>query len=520
MDLGIQVDPPAAPAANGVPWVLGTHLNTAVGPLSRAEPGDRVLMIEAHEFAERLPYHESKLVLLFSAMRHFRDELDRAGYEVVYEQVPTFADGLANYGEQFPADTLALMEPPAHGAGARFSALASEAGVDLDLVPDERFLSSPRAFDRWRGDRDPPFRHEDFYRFLRRETGVLMDGEDPVGGAWNYDEKNRDTPPADWEPPPRHRVEPDAVTRETQDWVQERFDTWGTSEGFDWPVTRAGARDRLEQFLTHRLPAFGTYQDAMRADSWAMAHSLLAPAMNLGLLHPWRVVRAAESQLDREAVGLNAVEGFVRQVLGWREFMRHTYRVGMPDLAEANQLGAEGDLPEYYWTGETDMACVADAVRTVREQGYAHHIPRLMVLANVATLLGTEPAALNRWFQSTFVDAAHWVTTPNVIEMGSYGAGLFATKPYVASANYLDRMGDFCGDCQFDPGTVTGEAGCPVSALYWDFLARNESQLRENHRMGLVYSHLDDKRDAGRLAAIRDRAATFRRAAGFESPEN
>ena len=252
---------------------------------------------------------------------------------------------------------------------------------------------------------------------------------------------------------------------------------------------------------------------------WAMAHSLLSPALNIGLLHPAELLDRVETAFGSGDVPINAAEGFVRQLLGWREFVRHVYRAGMPELADANQLEATAPLPDLYWTGDTDMACLADAVGTVRERGYAHHIQRLMVLANFATLSGTEPSELNRWFHATFLDAYHWVTTPNVVEMGSFGAGLFATKPYVASANYVHRMSDYCRNCVFDHRAAAGEDACPFNALYWDFLARNESRLRENYRMGLVYSHLDDKRSAGDLSAIRERAAEYRENEGGSGRE-
>jgi deoxyribodipyrimidine photolyase-related protein len=338
-----------------------------------------------------------------------------------------------------------------------------------------------------------------------------MDGDEPEGGEWNYDDRNREFLPADWDSPPRLAHEPDALTERTADWVTATFDTWGEPRPFEWPVTRDAALAQLDHFLEHRLPAFGPYQDAMRADDWAMAHALLSPALNLGLLRPAEVVAGAvEAFRTRSELSLASVEGFVRQILGWREFVRHAYRRGMPALAAANQLGAERPLPACYWTGETDMACLAGAIEDVRSRGYAHHIQRLMVLANVATLWGVRPAALNEWFHATFVDAYHWVTTPNVVEMGAYGDGLFATKPYVASANYVDRMSNYCGGCQYDPDARTGDGACPLNALYWDFLARNEDQLRSNHRMGLMYGHLDDKRDSGELAAVQDRVDQLR----------
>jgi deoxyribodipyrimidine photolyase-related protein len=507
----------------GTVLVLGDQLTRQVGPLD-ANPDARVLMIEATEFARRHPYHPHKLTLVFSAMRHFRDRLRAAGREVDYRQVEEFADGFAAHFDAHPDDHVVTMRPPSHGASERLERLATEAGGDLTLVENDLFLCSPAAFDEW--DDGGRLRHEDFYRFMRRRTGYLMDGEDPVGGEWNYDDQNRDTPPADWTPPRPPAFEPDETTREVQAWVAETFTggydqppyggDWAEPEEFRWPVTRRGACEALDAFVTERLPEFGDYQDAMRTDEWAMAHALLSSSLNLGLLHPREVVERAVDAYHEGAAPLNCVEGFVRQVLGWREFLRHVYRREMPGLDEANQLGAEADLPDLYWTGETDMACLSDTVEGVRERGYSHHIQRLMILSNFALIYGVEPEQLNDWFHAAYVDAYHWVTTPNVVEMGLFGAGVFATKPYAASANYVDKMSDYCSECPYYKTKTTGEGACPFNTFYWEFLDRNEDQLRSNHRMGLVYSHLDDKEEA-ELSAIRERAAELReRAAGGE----
>ncbi|WP_276257404.1 cryptochrome/photolyase family protein [Haloglomus litoreum] len=502
-------------------WVLGDQLTREHGPLARADIDDeRVLLIEARAFARRHAYHPHKLALVFSAMRHFRDELREAGFTVDYRTAETFAEGLDAHFDDHPGDGLVTMAPPSHGAADRLRSLVEERGGDLHVVGNDLFLTTPDQWDAWMGD--PPYRQETFYRNVRRETGYLMDGEEPLGGAWNYDDENRDFPGSDYDPPDPPRYEPDGTTREVLDWVTDEFDGsydtdprgggWADPGAFGWPVTRADALDALERFCTERLPAFGPYQDAMLDDEWAMNHALLSAAMNLGLLHPAEVVeRAIETYRHDDAVSvpLHSLEGFVRQVVGWREFMRHTYREAMPDLASANQLDAHEDLPEAYWTGETDMACLSDVVDGVRERGYSHHIERLMILANFALIYGVEPRQLNEWFHAAYVDAYHWVTTPNVVEMGSFGHGVFATKPYASSANYVDRMSDYCSECSYAKTKTTGENACPFNALYWEFLGRNEERLRSNHRMGLVYSHWDDKDDEER-AAIRERAAEVR----------
>ncbi|MXR53146.1 cryptochrome/photolyase family protein [Halovenus sp. WSH3] len=495
-----------------VPWVLGTQLHPEVGPLGRAPAGSRVLMIEAREFARRRPYHHDKLTLVFSAMRQFRDELRERGYDVEYITAETFREGLSRYFERHPGDTPVAMRSPSYRSGSRMAELVGEIGGDLDVVDNELFVSTRRAFDEWANGDTDSFRHESFYRWMRRRSGVLLtDDGNPVGGEWNLDDENQEFPPPEWSPPERYEPDHGEAVRETSEWVREEFETWGADEGFRWPTTREQARNVLEQFCERRLPEFGPYQDAMRSRDWAMAHALLSPALNLGLLHPWEAITAIEEAYEsREDIPLNSAEGVLRQLLGWREFMRHVYRHAMPELATANQLGAERPLPEFYWSGETEMNCLAETVEDVHERGYAHHIQRLMVLANFATLWGVEPRELNEWFHATYVDAYHWVTTPNVVEMGQYGHGVFATKPYVSSASYVDRMSDYCGDCHYYKTKDTGDRACPFNSLYWDFLARNEEQLRGNHRMGLMYSHVDDKRESGDLAAIRERVDDLR----------
>ncbi|WP_251331064.1 cryptochrome/photolyase family protein [Haloplanus pelagicus] len=489
-------------------WLLGDQLHPESHVLDDAE---RVLLIEATAFADRRPYHPQKLGLVFAAMRHARDALREAGYTVEYRRAETFGDGLDSHFAAHSGDDLRVMRPPSHGAADRLRELVTERGGSLSIVDDDRFLCSPAAFDEWAGEGEG-LRHEPFYRWMRRRADVLMDGDDPVGGEWNYDESNRKTPPEGWSPPPVPAYPPDALTRETLDWVDDRFDTWGEIEGFAWPVTRADALEALDHFITHRLPAFGPYQDAMVGDEHALAHSLLSSSLNLGLLGPQEVIDAAVDAWERDAAPIESVEGFVRQVLGWREFMRHAYRRTMPDLVETDLLDRSRDLPPLYYDGETEMRCLDAAVSHVYERGYAHHIERLMVLSNFALVFGADPHELTEWFHFGFVDAFHWVTAPNVLGMGTFATDAFTSKPYASSGSYVDRMSDHCADCAYDVDATTGENACPFNALYWDFLDRNEERLRGTGRMGLMYSHVDRKSDA-EWAAIRDRVATVRRRA-------
>ena len=499
-------------------WVLGDQLTTAVGPLSRADTDERVLMIEAHDFARRHAYHPHKLALVFSAMRHFRDDLREAGYDVSYHEAESFDDALKSYFEECPGDELTVMKPASYGAADRLTDLVEGHGGSLEVVTNETYLCSEERFDEF-AEGNEEFDHESFYRMMRRETGYLMDGEEPIGGEWNLDDQNQKFPGTEYESPDPTRFEPDGITEEVIEWVAEEFDgsyeeypyggAWADSEEFFWPVTGDEAEVALESFVDDRLPEFGPYQDAMLDEEWSLNHALLSSSINLGLLHPARVVeRVLDAYVERD-LPLNSVEGFVRQVIGWREFMRHVYRYDMPDLADANQLEGSGDLPEFYWTGETDMACLSDVVESVRERGYSHHIERLMILSNFALTYGVEPRQLNEWFHAAYVDAYHWVTTPNVIEMGMYGSGVFASKPYASSANYIDKMSDHCSGCEYAKTKTVGENACPFNALYWDFLGRNEERLRDNYRMSLVYGHWDDK-DTEEREEIAERAGEIR----------
>lgn len=494
-------------------WLLGTHLAADAPYL---EDHGRALMVEARSFADRRPVHPHRLTLVFAAMRHFRDRLRDRGLDVDYRQVDRFGDALDAHFEAGRGDHLAMPRPAAHGAPTRLRRLVEARGGTLEFLDNPTFLFSPVEFDDWAAGRDTTdpgtYRQERWYRHARRQTGILMDGDAPAGGQWNYDEENRETPPADWDPPEVPRFEPDDTTREVQRRVADAFETFvspGETGDFVWPVTGTEARNALEQFIEHRLAEFGPYQDAMVEGEWALCHSLLSTSLNLGLLDPMTAIRRAEAAYESGDAPLQSVEGFVRQVLGWREFVRHVYRREMPGLRDANQLGQRRGVPEAFWTGETDMACLAEALQHVRERGYAHHVERLMVLSNLALVIGTDPADLNEWFLRGFVDAAHWVATPNVLAMGSFATDALASKPYASSGNYIDRMSDYCDGCRYDVDERTGEGACPFNSLYWQFLRENEDLLRGTGRMGPVYARLDDIDDAEK-AAIADRARLLR----------
>jgi deoxyribodipyrimidine photolyase-related protein len=380
-------------------------------------------------------------------------------------------------------------------------------GLPVQILPDLRFLCSIEEFLGWAAGRRE-LRMEFFYREMRRKTGLLLtaDGK-PEGGKWNYDSENRDAAAPGTRFPDRPRFQKDRVTCEVIDLVAARFgDHFGNLEGFDWPVTAAEAEAALDDFLTHRLPHFGETQDAMLKGEDSMHHALLSTSINLGLLDPLAVCQRAEEEYRKGRVPLAAAEGFIRQIIGWREYVRGIYWWEGRDYGRANHLKATRPLPEFYWTGETDMACLADCVRTTRDNAYAHHIQRLMVLGNFAMLAGIDPAEVSDWFLVVYADAYEWVEMPNVIGMSQHAdGGRMASKPYAASGAYIDRMSDYCAGCRYDVKQKVGPYACPFNALYWDFLARNEGKLRGNARLRNPYATwermADEKREAYRASA-------------------
>lgn len=329
-----------------------------------------------------------------------------------------------------------------------------------------------------------------FYRDMRRKTGLLMEGDKPVGGKWNYDAANRGGPEKGIASPQVPPFKLDTVTREVLDMVEQRFEGhFGSLENFAWPVTRKDAESARDSFLKERLPLFGKYQDAIVAGEDFLFHAALSPALNIGLLDPLDLCRRAETEWREGRAPLEAVEGFIRQIIGWREYIRGMYWLEMPGLANANGLNAERALPDFYWTGETPMRCLSDCVRTTRDNAYAHHIQRLMVLGNFALLAGLRPQDVADWFLVVYADAFEWVELPNVAGMVLHAdKGRLASKPYAASGAYIDRMSDYCGGCTYNVKTKTGPDACPFNALYWHFLARNESRLRHNHRLAQPYA--------------------------------
>jgi deoxyribodipyrimidine photolyase-related protein len=509
--------PPDAPLRRLV-VVLGDQLDPDSAALDGFDPGrDALWMAEVDEESRHVPSHKARIALFLSAMRHYRDAQRAAGRKVLYRVLGEHGAGdlataLAEDLQRHRPRALRVVRPGDWRVARRLVEAAEAAGLALDVVEDRHFLCSLGDFEEWASGRRE-LRLEYFYRWMRARTGTLMDGSRPAGGAWNFDRSNRASfgragpGPV---PAPR-RFMPDATTRAVIAEVQDRFSGHpGSLEAFDWPVTREAALEALADFIEHRLPAFGRWQDAMWSGQPWLYHSRLSAALNLKLLHPREVCRAAEQSFREGRAPIESVEGFVRQVLGWREFVRGLYWRHMPDWLGRNELDAHQPLPGFYWSGETDMACLADAIGQTLAHGYAHHIQRLMVTGLFAMLLGVEPRRVHEWYLAVYVDAVEWAELPNTLGMSQFAdGGWVASKPYAATGKYIQRMGNHCDGCRYAPAEAHGPRACPFTVLYWDFLQRHEARFRDHPRMALQVRNLD-RLDESTRARIRETADGLR----------
>lgn len=504
--------------------VLGDQLDAA----SEAFEGfdathDAVWMAEVAEESTHVWSSKPRIALFLSAMRHFRDELRGRDWTIHYQSLDaednrgTLAAELCAAVERWQPERLLMVEAGDWRVAQALAAAAQEAGVPLDVRTDRHFLCSREEFAAHARGRKQ-LRMEFFYREMRRRHLVLLDAAgEPEGGQWNFDHDNRGSFDAKGprDVPVPVRFAPDKLTRAVIALVNRKFAAHpGKLEAFDWPVTQVEARRALEDFVAQRLAEFGQYQDAMWTREPWLYHSRLAAAMNLKLLDPREVVAAAERAYREGRAPLASVEGFIRQILGWREYVRGIYWHFMPGYLERNALGAREALPEFYWTGDVPMACLADAIGQTLEFGYAHHIQRLMVTGLYALLLGVEPRRVHEWYLAVYVDAVEWVELPNTLGMSQYGdGGAMASKPYVATGKYIQRMSNYCAGCRFDPAKATGADACPFTTLYWDFLMRHEPLLAANQRMALQVKNLA-RLNAPQRAAIRARAMEIRARGG------
>ena len=499
--------------------ILGDQLDEQASALADFDPAqDRIWMAEVMEESTHVPSSKSRITLFLSAMRHFAARLRSRGWPVDYTVLDDPNNSGTLQGELRRAiitlqpHELVMTAPGDWRVWQALKQVAHHHQRPWVLHDDTHFFTTVRDFAAHAKGRKS-LRMEYWYRELRKRFGILMDGDQPAGGQWNFDADNRasfgKTGPQNLPAP--QRFAPDNTTQSVLDLVQKVFAKHpGELADFAWPVTRAQALQALGDFITHRLPLFGQYEDAMWAGEPWLYHSQLSACLNLKLLSAQEVVQAAQTAWAQGHAPLPAVEGFVRQILGWREYVRGMYWTQMPRYLERNALGAQEALPALYWTGETDMACLRDAVQQTLRYGYAHHIQRLMVLGLYGLLRGVHPKHMHEWFLSVYVDAVEWVELPNTLGMSQFGdGGLMASKPYVATGKYIQRMSNHCQRCRFDPAQSTGPQACPYTTLYWDFLHQHQSALAQNPRMAMQLKNLQ-RLDAATLAQIQQQAQAHR----------
>lgn len=488
--------------------VLGDQLTRSLSPLrTGTKASDVVLMVEVADETKYVKHHKKKIAFLFSAMRHFAAELESDGWTVDYIKL----DGKNNSGsftgeveraiKRHNPERVIVTEPGEWRVRQMMDDWREDLGIPVEIKADDRFIATHDEFTDWAEGRKQ-LRMEYFYRDMRKKTGLLVDDDGkPEGGKWNFDSENRKPPKGDMSFPKPLRVEPDDITKDVLTLVGDRFgDHIGDLEPFWFAVTADDAEKAFDLFIKDALATFGDYQDAMLEGQRFLYHSVISMYINAGLLDPLKVCQRVADEYAADRVPLNAAEGFIRQVIGWREFVRGIYWLKMPDYVDENFFGADRDLPEFYWSGETDMACIRAAVTQTIEDAYAHHIQRLMVTGNFALIAGIDPKQVHEWYLAVYADAYEWVELPNTLGMSQFAdGGLLGSKPYAASGNYINKMSDYCKGCRYDVKQKTGEDACPFNALYWDFLIRNRDKLDGNPRLGQIYRNWErmdqDKRD-------------------------
>ncbi|MEL6827167.1 MAG: cryptochrome/photolyase family protein [Pseudomonadota bacterium] len=483
--------------------ILGDQLSPSIPSLQRAKrERDRVLMVEVIKEATYVRHHKKKIAFLFSAMRHFAEELRVAGWTVDYvrldepDNAGSFQGEVERAVDRLAPDRIVVTEPGEFRVLESVQTWADTLARPVDILEDDRFIATRDEFRAWASGRKQ-LRMEYFYREMRRKTGLLMEGDQPAGGKWNYDSENRKPAKADLFVPAPLRTPPDDITKDVLALVSDRFnDHFGDLEPFWFGVTRTQAQAALDYFIDNALANFGDYQDAMLEGEKFLYHSLLSLYLNAGLLDPLEICERVEQAYRDGLAPLNAAEGFIRQIIGWREYVRGIYWLKMPGYVDLNFFENKRDLPEFYWTAETEMACMKAAISQTKQEAYAHHIQRLMVTGNFALLAGIEPKQVHEWYLAVYADAYEWVELPNTLGMSQFAdGGVLGSKPYAASGNYINKMSDHCKHCSYDVKQKTGPQACPFNPLYWDFLHRNRDRLNGNPRMAQMYRTWDRMSD-------------------------
>lgn len=503
--------------------ILGDQLDEFATVLNHFDPTqDKIWMAEVLEESTHVMSSKQRTTFFLSAMRHFATQLKNKGWPVIYSQLDddnnsgSLAGELEKAIQAYQPKSLRMTAPGDFRVLQNLRAVAHQFQIPLEILDDASFFSTVRDFKQHIQGRKQ-IRLEYFYRELRQKTGVLMDGKKPIGGKWNFDSENRSSfgKQGPGVIPAPSRFAPDSITLEVIQLVENKLAQHpGNINQFSWPVTRSQALIALDTFIQQRLAHFGQYQDAMWQGEVWLYHSHLACALNIKLLQATEVVTAAEQAYHKGLAPIEAVEGFIRQILGWREYVRGIYWTQMPEYLELNEMNAQAKLPEFFWTAKTDMACLRDAIELTLNTGYAHHIQRLMVTGLYTLLLGVKPKQVHKWYLAVYVDAVEWVELPNTLGMSQFAdAGLMASKPYIASGKYIDRMSNHCKNCRYNPAVSTGNTACPFTTMYWDYLAKHADVLAKNPRMLMQLKNLN-RLNESELLAISEQAHQHRLSVG------
>ncbi len=494
--------------------ILPNQLSLSTSSLQAIDPKvDHILIAETLDYFTHVKHHQKKIAFLLSAMRHFAQELERLKFQLTYidiqQQLPALKDAVEHTLKENSITEIYFTYPADYRTLQHIQEMEQKLSIPIHILPDENFLCETEEFEQWAGHKKQ-LRMEFFYRTMRQKYQILMEGKEPIGGKWNFDTQNRKKAPKGLEVPETYHAKPDKITlkaiADTQQYFSQHF---GDLEPFFFAVTRQQALKALDQFIEDRLCLFGDYQDAMVEKEPFMFHAHISFYLNCGLLQPLECIQAAETAYHAQKAPLNAVEGFIRQILGWREYVRGIYWLKMPEYASMNFLSAKNKLPSFYWTADTTMNCLKQCITETKNNAYAHHIQRLMVLGNFALIAGIEPKYVNEWYLIVYADAYEWVEMPNVSGMVLFAdGGLLASKPYAASGSYINKMSDYCQNCAFNVKEKLGEKACPFNYLYWDFLIRNQKVLYSNQRLSFMYAMIN-KMPKEQVKGIQTQAKQF-----------
>jgi len=491
--------------------IFADQLTLGLTPLVANEPKDSlILMTEVRGESDAAAHHRAKLVFLFSAMRHYAKELEGQGWTVRYVKLTdknnshSFTGEIRRVIDEFPEiNHIHLTEPSEYRVMEMVTSWQGEFDARVTISPDQRFIASHDEFAAWAEGRKQ-LRMEYFYRDMRRKTGLLMNGDVPEGEKWNYDNENRKPPKKGLNLPPNLSFKADDMTQAVIDMVAAEFPSrYGSLDNFFYGVTRSDALKALDYFILRGLPDFGDYQDAMMTGEPFLFHSLLSLYLNIGLLTPLEICHKVEAAYKSGHAPLNSAEGYIRQIIGWREYIRGIYWLKMPDYVNENALSLTDDLPDFYWTADTDMHCLSEALGQTKDYAYAHHIQRLMITGNFALLIGANPKRVHEWYLAVYIDAFEWVELPNSLGMSQFGdGGLLGSKPYVSSGAYINRMSNYCKSCRYNVKEKIGKTACPFNSLYWNFIDRHEATLSNNPRMGMAYRNWNKMEPETRRALL------------------